>query len=579
MMVDAIVTEIVMSRIAEVAAAMEHALYHAGYSPILRESRDGTAGLTDDIGRVLMVGGGLQFHTIPYMQAVRSVCDRFPIGSMRAGDSYIVNDPYLCGNPHVPDMVAVTPVFFDGAVIAFAVSIAHKSDLGGLVPGSSGAGSREIFHDGLRLPPVLFRSSEGFIQCVEDIIRLNSRTPDIVLGDLRGQIGATQVGAERLCLLCDEYGSDVVCEVMRRILAFAAMRLGRELSVLPDGDAECEGFLDHDGADLSTPVRIAVQVRKRGDRLVIDFSGSAGQTQGPVNLTPWTARSVSLLAVLAATDPSIPVNSGLLDNVEVTLPLASVVNPSFPATVNLYFPTAVMAYTCVLTAMGKLNPSRKVAPSGMVTGAISLGYRAHGAEDAKVQYELALTGLGGTNVKDGTCMVTPINHFTAGSPVEIVETEYPVLVRRYDIWQDSAGPGRFRGGIGYVRELQVLQDCSLTLRSAGHRSSAWGLDGGGGPATSRTVINPGAPSERALDAIATAQMKAGDILQICRSGGSGCSNPFERDLKDVCLDVEDGYVSVEAARSAYGVATYPDGTPDMLATNALRNDSNLIKLR
>ncbi len=175
-------------------------------------------------------------------------------------------------------------------------------------------------------------------------------------------------------------------------------------------------------------------------------------------------------------------------------------------------------------------------------------------------------------------MVTPINHFTAGSPIEIIETEYPVLVRRYDIWQNSAGPGRFRGGIGYVRELQVLQDCSLTLRSAGHRSSAWGRDGGRGPKTSRTVINPGDASEQALGAISTAQLKAGDILQISRSGGGGCGSPFERDPENVRRDVEDGYVSVEAARASYGVAIGPESKLDVAATKALREQSHIPKL-
>ena len=142
MTTDPIATEIITSRIAEVAASMEHALYHAGYSPILRESRDGTAGLTDAEGRVLMVGGGLQYHTLPYTQAVHGVLARFPAATMRVADSYIVNDPYICGNPHVPDMVAVTPSFHHDRVVGFGVSIAHKSDMGGLVPGSSGAASR-----------------------------------------------------------------------------------------------------------------------------------------------------------------------------------------------------------------------------------------------------------------------------------------------------------------------------------------------------------------------------------------------------------------------------------------------------
>ena len=184
---DPITIEIVTSRLAEVTASMEQALYHAGYSPILRESRDGTAGLTDADGRVLMVGGGLQFHSLPYQQAIAGVTARFPRETMRPGDSFLVNDPYTAGNPHVPDFVTVTPSFFERRLIGFGVSIAHKADVGGLVPGSSGAGSREIFHDGLRLPPVIYSRGGVVNEAVEDIIRTNSRIPDVVIGDLRGQ--------------------------------------------------------------------------------------------------------------------------------------------------------------------------------------------------------------------------------------------------------------------------------------------------------------------------------------------------------------------------------------------------------
>jgi len=260
---------------------------------------------------------------------------------------------------------------------------------------------------------------------------------------------------------------------------------------------------------------------------------------------------VSLLAVLAASDPTIPINSGLLQAVDFVIPEGLVVNPRFPATINLYFPTAVMVYTCVLSVLGKLNPSRAVAPSGLVTGAVALGYR----KRAKplVQYELAATGLGGTSAHDGTAIVHPMNHFTAGSPVEVVESEYPVLVRRFDIWTDSAGAGRARGGIGYVRELEVQEDCLLTLRSSGHRSASWGLAGGEGPAVSRTTINPDRPDAQKLAAIDTRELKAGDVLRVERSGGAGCGSPHERDPEAVWRDVLDGYVSAAAARECYGV--------------------------
>jgi N-methylhydantoinase B len=553
MTIDPVTTEVVVSRLREVAATMEHALYHSGYSPILRESRDGTAGLTDAQGRVLIVGGGIQYHSLPYQQAVNCVLDRFGRDGLREGDSFVVNDPYLCGNPHVPDMVAVTPAFHRGDVVGFGVSIAHKADVGGLVPGSSSAASREIYHDGLRLPPVRYETAAGIDRAIEDIIRGNSRTPDIVIGDLRGQVGATRLGAARLAALCEEYGRDCVLAVMASVLQLTARRLAAELAGWPDGVATAEGQLDHDGADRERPVRIAVRVAKQGERLVVDFSDCAPQTMGPVNVNAWTARAVSLLAVLAATDPTIPMNSGLLDQVEFVLPEGLIVNPRFPASVSLYFPTSVMIYTCLLSALGELNPARAVAPSGMVTGAIALGYRSGRGGKPTVQYELASTGLGGTSHSDGTSLVSPMNHFTPGLPVEILETEYPVVVRRYDMWRDSAGAGRHRGGVGYVREFELLEDCVLTLRSSGHRFPSWGLAKGMSPATSRTTINPGGAGEERIGPIDTRHLIPGSVLRIERSGGGGYGTPAERAPEAVLADVRNGYVSVEMARETYGV--------------------------
>ena len=554
---DPITIEIVTSRLAEVTASMEHALYHAGYSPILRESRDGTAGLTDADGRVLMVGGGLQFHSLPYQQAVAGVTARFPRETLQPGDSFLVNDPYKAGNPHVPDFVTVTPSFHNGRLIGFGVSIAHKADVGGLVPGSSGAGSREIFHDGLRLPPVLYSRGGVVNEAVEDIIRTNSRIPDVVIGDLRGQIGATRIGAERLAALCEEYGEATITGVMRAILSLTAQRLSREIAAWPDGKASADGQLDSDGADLDTPVPFAVDITKTGSKLIIDFSRCAKQTLGPVNVNPWTARSAALQAVIASTDPTIPINSGVLEPVELVLPEGSVVNPRFPATINLYFPTAVLIYTLVMSALGKLNPARAVAPSGMVTGAIALGYPASDGRGARVQYELGATGLGGTSAGDGAAILQPMNQFTPGSPIEITETEYPVLTRRFEPWIDSAGAGTHRGGVGYIREYEIREACTMTLRSSGHRVGSWGLDGGTAPAISSTTLDAGGPREECLPAIATRRIEAGTRLEIRRTGGGGWGAPLARDPASVRDDVADGYVSLQAARDVYGVVLDP----------------------
>jgi N-methylhydantoinase B len=549
---DPITAEVIGSRIRETTAAMAHALFHSGYSPILRESQDGTAGLCDADGRVVMVGGGLQYHSLLYTRAVASVCERYPIAEMRDGDSFISNDPYKAGNSHVPDVVVITPIFHGGQIIAFGASVAHKADVGGLVPGSSGAAAREIFHDGVLIPPVRYWTRDGVNREVDAILRNNSRIPEVVIGDLRGQVGSTRLGAARLIALCEEYGVETMRSAMASLIARTAARVRKELAGWPDGTHSAEARLDHDGADRSRPVCVKVTARKNADHLTLDFSGTDAQAKGPVNTPAPTAQAVSLLAVIAASDPTIPMNSGVLDAVDFIMPPGTLVSPQFPASVNHYFPTSHIVYACVLAALGKLNPQRAVAPAGFGTGALAIGYAAGRAGKPTVQYELMVTSLGGTSTHDGTSFVMPMNHFTPGTPVEIIETEYPVRVRRYDIWRDSAGPGRQRGGIGNVREYQLLVDCILTARTSNHRQGAWGLNGGERPPLSRTVINPGTNEAQEMDCMETRMVPAGTVVRLEQTGGGGYGDPMARPRELVRQDIEDGYVSPEMAATQYG---------------------------
>ena len=552
MNLDPITTEVIINRIRETTAAMAHALFHSGYSPILRESQDGTAGLCDADGRVVMVGGGLQYHSLLYSRAIESVRERYPLAEMRDGDSFISNDPYKAGNSHVPDVVVITPIFYRGEIIAFGASVAHKADVGGLVPGSSGAAAREIFHDGVLIPPVRYWTKDGVNREIDAILRNNSRIPEVVIGDLRGQVGSTRLGAERLGALCDEYGAETMRAAMASLLARTTARVRKELASWPDGSHSAEAMLDHDGADRSKPVRIKVTAHKQADRLTLDFSGTDAQAKGPVNTPGPTAQAVSLLALIAASDPTIPMNSGVRDAVDFLMPPGTLVNPQFPASVNHYFPTSHIVYTCVLAALGKLNPQRAVAPAGFGTGALAIGYAKGRAGKPTVQYELMVTSLGGTSTHDGTSFVMPMNHFTPGTPVEIIETEYPVRVRRYDIWRDSAGPGRQRGGIGNVREYELLVDCILTARTSNHRQGAWGLAGGERPPLSRTVINPETGQAEEMDCMETRMAPAGTVIRLEQTGGGGYGDPLTRPRELVLRDIEDGYVSPEMASKQYG---------------------------
>jgi N-methylhydantoinase B len=244
-------------------------------------------------------------------------------------------------------------------------------------------------------------------------------------------------------------------------------------------------------------------------------------------------------------------NSGVLDAVDFIMPAGTLVHPQFPASVNHYFPTSHLVYTCVLAALGKFNPARAVAPAGFGTGAIAIGYTKGRTGKPTVQYELMVTSLGGTSTHDGTSIVLAMNHFTPGTPVEIIETEYPVMVRRYDIWRDSAGAGRYRGGMGNVREYQLLVDCILTARTSNHLQGSWGLDGGQAPALSRAVINPDTPQAEEMDCMETRMLPAGTVVRLEQAGGAGYGDPLERSKELVRKDIEDGYLSPEAAAAQY----------------------------
>ena len=286
---DPITLEIVGQRIAEIVSTMEVLLFHSGYSTILRESNDGSATVLDRAGRVV-IGAGSPGHIAAYSYTIRGLLERYPWEKMRERDAFILNDPYLGGMHHVPDMAVITPVFWDGKPLGFCATIAHKSDVGGLVPGSSSASAREIYHEGTLIPPIRYWTAEGAVDDAVAIVSRNSRTPELVAGDIRAQLGATRMGEQRVHELVRQYGYETIAEAMERLQEISCARVGDELARWPDGVGEGEAFLDSDGVDLERRVRFHAKVTKRGRALTVDFSGSDAQVAGPVNLRPQSAR-------------------------------------------------------------------------------------------------------------------------------------------------------------------------------------------------------------------------------------------------------------------------------------------------
>lgn len=556
MALDPITLEVINNRLREIVSTMERLLFHSGYSTILRESHDGSACVTDTGGGVVM-GSGLPIHLFPYFYIVRAILKEYPPEEMQDGDSYIITDPYLGGSLHVPDLAVVTPVFVEGTLLGFCASIAHKPDVGGIVPGSSSANSREIYHDGLLLPPVRYWTRDGVVKEVDAILRRNSRTPELVAGDVRAQVGCTKVGVTKLRDLCAEYGSDAIQESFRRLQGLSERRIRAALEQWPDGESEAEGRMDTDGADLHTPVLVRVKVVKKGDGITIDLSEMNDQVRGPINIRPQAAESGAFLALLGYLDPTIPINEGCRRVFALVNPEGKLTNPRFPAPVNNYFPTTHVLYSAVQKALAVFNPARAVGACGFGTGGNTLGYRQARAGKPAVQYEIFAVSMGGTPASDGTPFVMPMSHITPNTPVEILETEYPVRVTRFEPIADSAGAGRHRGGPGYRKEYELLSDAVFTLRMGGFRFGAWGVLGGKDPSLARCVLNPETERHEALPPLHTRELKAGEVIRIELPGGGGYGDPRQRDPAAVLEDVLNGYLSLETAEREYGVAIDP----------------------
>ncbi len=549
---DPITVEVIAQRLAGIVQEMQNSLFRTGYSTIIRESRDASCAILDRAGRVVAQHTVLPLHLGAFPASVEGLFQFYRSNELEAGDSFLVNHPYFGGSPHAPDMVVLSPILVDGELFGFSASMAHKSDIGGTVPGSGSGQAREIYHEGLHIPPVRFYLAGEPLREVETIIRANTRTPDLVMGDLRGQVGATRLGVERVQELCAQHGGAMVAAATERQFELTERRVRSAVAAWADGEYEGEAFLDDDGVQEGRPVRVHVRITIQGERVRFDLRASDDQTPGPVNIRPPLVLAACYYCLICLIDPEMPANHGLAAAVEAEFRPGSVLCPQLPAPVNTYIPTAQAVVEATFRALAGAVPRARLAESGG-TGAIALGGSSH--RRGYVQYELFGSGFGARSDKDGVSATTVHVGNSAITPLEIVETEFPVEVLRFELIPDSGGAGRQRGGLGFVREYRVLGESRLSVRGDKHATRPRGREGGLDGRAGAAVVNPGSPLERRLPARAgDVQLQAGDVLRIERAGGGGYGEPLSRPPEMVLRDVREGYVSSEAARGEYGVA-------------------------
>jgi N-methylhydantoinase B len=567
---DPITLGVIWGALQSIAVEIGTTVHRTAYSEQAREGQDFSVAVFDAAGRMVAQGPYSPGHMGAMSFAVKHALAAFPPETLAPGDAILLNDPLL-GSGHLPDFFITQPAFVDGRLIGFAVNILHHTDVGGQRPGSQGVeGIFDYFQEGLRIPPTKVWSAYRENDAVIGIIAANTRTPDKVLGDLRAQRSALRVGELRLEDLARRYGADVLDAAMGEILTRSEAAMRAAIRGIPDGVYAFEDFLDDCGPGTE-PLRVAVTARVADDTIDIDYDGSSPQTASGMNSYINYTRSYSYAAVKCLTDPFGPMNEGALAPVTVRAPEGSFLNPRPPAGGG---PRAIICYRTFEAVIGALA---RAVPERVAAAASHMANPTFGGWDRArtrrfVAYELVLAGTGARAGKDG-CDGMSWAFNASNIPVEAQEANQPIVVERFELLRDSAGPGTFRGGAGLRRDMRFFADeGKLTNLSDRQRFPPYGLFGGEPGVCGRTVLNPGA-GEELVPGKASRELAYGDVISFQQSGAGGYGDPLARDPARVLDDVLDDYVSIDAARARYGVVITgadPHLQVDVEATTALR---------
>jgi N-methylhydantoinase B len=565
--------EIIKNSLFKIAEEMRVVLAKTAFSPLLKSAGDYSCGVFDARGEMVAQGPDLPIHLGSMPDAVRAVVAAFA-DDVHDGDVFIHNDPYF-GGSHLPDVNVVRPAFHDGQLIGYACLRAHWPDIGSGTPGSYGAVT-EIFGEGLRLPPLRLISRGTLNVDLEKLILANVRTPDERKGDLGAQLAATLRATERLQALARRYGTREIIANMAAVMDYSERLMRATLADLPDGDGFFEDFCDGDGiadgADgKDAPFWIRMAVKKRGDRLIVDFAGTDPQVKGPMNAPLSVTASGVYCGLKTAIDPSnfIPPNSGCWRAITVTAPKGSVVNAEFPAPV--VYANHEMSHRVadmVMGALANFMPHQVMACSQGTSAILTLGGVDPRNGRSYVSYETVKGGFGARPTKDGINVIASGISNTMNTPVEILEMAFPVRVERYEVNPDSGGAGRFRGGCGARRTWRMLAGTATgALCMERMTSPPFGLVGGKAGAAAVVTLTTADGASRQLPSKGAFHWPSGAVVDMITPGAGGFGQPAERDPLQIGRDLLDGYVTATAARRDYDLAD-----PDSLRATAADED-------
>ena len=566
--IDPIRFEVIRNALVEATEEMASALRRSAYSTNIKTRHDFSCAIFDLKMRTVAQSFSQPNHLGSLVETIPRALNAYGITDLHEGDALLVNLPYT-GGVHLNDITLISPVFHRGNLVGYVASLAHHVDVGGGAPASIGA-FREIYQEGIIIPPVKFVRGGEINRDVFDLVLAQVRAKRETAGDFRAQIAANNTGIRRLTSLLDRMGPDTVRGYIDELIEYTDRRTKSELAKLPHGVFKSTGYMDSDGYS-DDPVKLVVKVTINDDGLQFDFTGTDEQRRAPVNSTFAQTHSGVAFVLKCLIEPDVPVNTGFYRNVRMIAPEGTVVNCTEPYPVVGGWETQLRLTEVILRALADAIPERVPAGTeGMICHSGFGGFDPYRNENYCFLETIA-GGYGARATSDGPDAVQPHGKNTANAPIEETEVNYPVRITRYELVEDSEGPGRYRGGLGLRRDyLFPDHEASFTILADRERWGPHGLFGGLPGEKAQYVLNPESDCIE-LGSKVTIQLAEGDVVSYRTCGGGGYGPPEERDPDDVLRDVRDGRISPERARKFYWVAVDTESwTVDVEATSNLR---------
>jgi len=550
---DPITLEILWRRLISIVDEADSSVARTAFSSLLRDAHDYTCMFTDRLGRELAQG---TFATPGQSGAmalgVKNLVNKFPADYYKPGDVFITNDPWALAG-HLNDVCVMSPIFYKEQLVAFTACVFHHSDIGGRVASDN----HDVFEEGIFIPLVRLYDQGVLNQSVIDMIRWNVRTPDEVTGDIRSQIAANHVCSEKVCQMLKDSDLENLDDLANQIISLTEKSMREEINKIPDGVYHAKGLVEQMRGKEDIIIQAKVEVK--GSDIIVDLDGSSPQVNWGGNVVFNFTFAYVFMAVKSMFAPDIPNNDGCARPIMLSAPEGSVLNCKFPAAVAARMGVGHFLTEVIYRALSGVLPRKVLAGSGGTPAAMNVFYGRR--KDGRPWHSVIIRGggMGASASGDGNYVyIFPANG--ANTPVEIFESDTPLIVEKRELVADSGGPGNMKGGLGKRELFRVPDDeyapippVNLGIQAGRFTYPAEGLFGGK-PGTRAQFLVNGEPG----NSYGLTQMKPGDVVTIDAPGGGGYGNPLERDPEMVVSDVMEGYVGLESAKTDYGVAINPE---------------------